>query len=140
LWCLLKGNGHDGPDLGLLYVPKGKTLKDGLWIAGCVLFGGLNRYGVRLDRNGNFAEFVWFNEGPDQTVKGDFIRYTYEYDVVKNILKITKQVGPYKLGIFTPHTTEGEAKRGPPPAEFKDLKLNGTQISLLGGGCGCPAR
>lgn len=37
LWCLKKNADHGGPDLGLLYVPKGKTPKDGVWIAGCVL-------------------------------------------------------------------------------------------------------
>ena len=48
--------------------------------------------------------------------------------------------GTYKLGIFTPTSLEVEKKPGPPPGDFKDLKLNGTQISLLDGGCGCPAQ
>ncbi|MBV1854827.1 hypothetical protein [Catellatospora tritici] len=141
LWCLKKGNGHGGPDLALLYVPKGKAAKDGVWIAGCVLAGGLNRYLVSYDdRTFDFAKFVWYNEGPNPDKEKEVIRYTYEYDVAKNVLTITKEVGPYKDGKFTPHTTEVEKKPGPPPAEFKDLKLNGTQISLLDGGCGCPAR
>jgi hypothetical protein len=141
LWCLKAGNGHGGPDLGLLYVPKGKAAKDGVWIAGCVLPGGLNAYqGSYDDKTFDFAKFVWYNEGPNPGKDKEFIRYTYEYDVAANILKITKEVGPYKQGVFTPHTTEVEKKPGPPPTEFKDLKLNGVQISLLDGGCACPAQ
>lgn len=142
LWCLKKNADHGGPDLGLLYVPAGSAQKDGVWIAGCVLAGGMNTYYVSFDKTtGDFTKFVWINQGPDPATPGGFIRYTYVFDVAGNKLTIRKQTGAYnRLGVFVPATTEVEKNPAAPPAQFKDLSLNGVQISLNDGGCACPAR
>lgn len=142
LWCLKANADHGGPDLGLLYVPAGKTPADGVWIAGCVLDGGMNTYYVSLDTTTkNFAKFVWYNIGPDPNNANRYIRYVYTYDPVRNVLDIRKEQGPIILGQpGAPDRTERERNPGAPPAQFKDLKLNGVQLSLLDGDSAVPAR
>jgi hypothetical protein len=137
LWCLKANADHGGPDLGLLYVATGKTSADGVWIAGCVLDGGMNDYSFSVDKATRvFAKFVWYNVGPDPNNVGGYIRYTYTYDVAKNVLDIVKDTGTINRGTFTPKKTEAEKNPAAPPAQFKDLKLNGVQISLLSGADG----
>jgi hypothetical protein len=142
LWCLKANADHGGPDLALLYVPAGKTPADGVWIAGCVLAGGMNTYYVSLDtRTNNFTKFVWYNIGPDPNNANRYIRYVYTYDPVRNVLDITKEQGPLRNGQpGAPDRTEKERNPGAPPADFKDLKLNGVQISLLDGDSALPTR
>jgi hypothetical protein len=142
LWCLKANADHGGPDLALLYVPTGKTPADGVWIAGCVLAGGMNEYSFSVDTATRvFAKIVWYNIGPDPNNARGYIRYTYTYDATKNILNIVKETGKLNLGAFVPATTEAEKTPAAPPAQFKDLKLNGNQISLLDGADGgIPAR
>ena len=142
LWCLKANADHGGPDLGLLYVPNGKTNADGLWIAGCVLAGGMNTYQVSIDdRTKVFSKFVWYNIGPDPNNANRYIRYVYTYDVATNTLTIVKEEGPIRNGVpQRPDKTEKERNPGAPPAQFKDLKLNGVQISMLDGDSAVPAR
>lgn len=142
LWCLKANADHGGPDLGLLFVPKGKTPADGKWIAGCVLAGGMNEYKFSVDdKTFEFTKFVWYNIGPDPDNANRYIRYIYTYDVAKNELTIVKEMGPIQRGVpQAPDKTEKEKNPGAPPAEFKDLKLNGVQISLLDGDSALPAR
>ena len=142
LWCLKANADHGGPDLGLLYVPNGKQVSDGVWIAGCVLAGGMNTYQFSVDnRTGVFTKFVWYNIGPDPNNANRYIRYIYTYDVATNTLTIVKEEGPIRNGTpQRPDKTEKERNPGAPPDEFKDLKLNGVQISMLDGDCAIPAR
>jgi hypothetical protein len=44
VWCLLRGNGHGGPDLGMLYKPTGTDNKDAVWIGACVFGSGQNGF------------------------------------------------------------------------------------------------
>jgi hypothetical protein len=142
LWCLKPNAKHGGPDLGLLYVPNGKTNADGVWIAGCVLAGGMNTYQFSIDnRTKVFTQFVWYNIGPDPNNANRYIRYVYTFDVATNTLTIRKEEGPIRNGVpQRPDKTETERNPGAPPAEFGDLKLNGVQISLLDADSAIPAR
>lgn len=142
LWCLKPNANHGGPDLGLLFVPNGKTNADGLWIAGCVLAGGMNTYQFSIDdRTKVFTKFVWYNIGPDPNNANRYIRYIYTYDVATNTLTIVKEEGPIRNGVpQRPDNTEKERNPAAPPPKFEDLKLNGVQISLLDGDSAIPAR
>ncbi|MFO0898922.1 MAG: hypothetical protein U0836_15970 [Pirellulales bacterium] len=148
VWCLQANNDHGGPDLGYLYTPKGGK---SVWVGACSLVDGQNHFWLSYDKlvgakvNGvptviveEFKGFRWHNFQADDGKNNKKVDYEYKYTVAGDKLAISRTEGTWVNSAVFPFpriyqsTVKETEKNGPTkaPEQFKDLKLNGTQITL----------
>jgi hypothetical protein len=171
VWCLLERKDargqriHGGPDLALLYTPKGGK---GVWVGACTLEDGFNFFTYdydKWDKQDNkaekFTKFRWRNRQNDDGTGNEKKDFEYEYDVKEEEqgrkgLTITRTKGKYVTNEFpdpvNPSRTMKERdyfseveerQQGGPikaPEDFKDLKLNNNQLTLESGDRGIGAQ
>jgi hypothetical protein len=148
VWCLEANKDHGGPDLGYLYTPKGGK---GVWVGACSLVDGQNNFWLSYDKvvgakvNGvptvipeEFKGFRWHNFQKDDGKNNKKVDYEYKYTVAGDKLAVSRTEGTWMNSTVFPfpriyRSTVQETEKGGPikaPEQFKDLKLNGVQITL----------
>jgi hypothetical protein len=108
LWCLQPGNGHSGPDFGVLYRPKGGTP---VWTGACVFPEGKNHMNKKfVDVSGGpngepngipdlFTKITWYNieyySDTNATPWTGTNDWEYSYDPATGALRIGKSTGKW---------------------------------------------